>query len=183
MDRRTQQNDVVTPRRSFFTRIAASAMAIGLTGVDCASTPRPALRTDRTGLAHSRGGTVRWWMPTRRTMGCRSRLPLRSWRQTDQRARASSRRPRWWSCATRPSRSRWTTRCGRNTRSGSRSAFLIRRLRTSVATSESDGARAPCGDLTRGDRIPGMALRPYAGRHDRHASNSTKVGVRRLETR
>ena len=59
--------------------------------------------------------------------------------------------------------------------------FLMDRnlLRTSVATSESDCARAPCGDLTRGDRIPGMALRRYAGRHDRHASNSTKVGVRR----
>ena len=31
------------------------------------------------------------------------------------------------------------------------------RIRTSVATSESDCARAPCDDLTRGDRIPGMA--------------------------
>jgi class 3 adenylate cyclase len=56
-------------------------------------------------------------------------------------------------------------------------------LRTSVATSESDYARAHCGDLTRGDRIPRMALRQYAGRHDRHASDSTKVGVRRLEAR
>jgi hypothetical protein len=29
MDKRTHPNDVVTPRRSFFTRIAASAMAVG----------------------------------------------------------------------------------------------------------------------------------------------------------
>ena len=36
MDRRTHPNDVVTPRRSFFTRIAASAMAIGLTGLGSA---------------------------------------------------------------------------------------------------------------------------------------------------
>ena len=32
MDRRAQPNDV-TPRRGFFTRIAASAMAIGVTGL------------------------------------------------------------------------------------------------------------------------------------------------------
>ena len=36
MDRRAHPNDVVTPRRSFFTRIAASAMAIGLTGLGSA---------------------------------------------------------------------------------------------------------------------------------------------------
>jgi len=36
MDRRTHPNDVVTPRRRFFTRIAASAMAIGLTGLESA---------------------------------------------------------------------------------------------------------------------------------------------------
>jgi hypothetical protein len=36
MDRCTHPNDVVTPRRSFFTRIAASAMAIGLTGLGSA---------------------------------------------------------------------------------------------------------------------------------------------------
>ena len=36
MDRRTDPSDVVTPRRSFFARIAASAMAIGLTGLGSA---------------------------------------------------------------------------------------------------------------------------------------------------
>jgi hypothetical protein len=56
-------------------------------------------------------------------------------------------------------------------------------LRTSVTTIESDGALAPCGDLTQGGGIPGMSLRQYAGRHDRHASDSAKMGVRRLETR
>jgi hypothetical protein len=33
MDRPTNANDVVAPRRGFFTRIAASAMAIELTGL------------------------------------------------------------------------------------------------------------------------------------------------------
>jgi hypothetical protein len=56
-------------------------------------------------------------------------------------------------------------------------------LRASVTTSESDCARAPCGDLTRGGGIPGMALGQYAGRHDRHASDSAKMGVCRLQAR
>jgi len=56
-------------------------------------------------------------------------------------------------------------------------------LRTSVTTNESDLARAPCGDLTRVGGIPGMTLRQYAGRHDRHASDSAKMAVRRLEAR
>ena len=76
-------------------------------------------------------------------------------------------------------------RCPRSQASSvrQREPHLPFEVRTSVATSESDYARAHCGDLTRGDRIPGMALRQYAGRHDRHASDSTKVGVRRLEAR
>src|SRR5207253_3129684 len=56
-------------------------------------------------------------------------------------------------------------------------------VRTSVTTNESDLARAPCGDLTRVGRIPGMALRQYAGRYDRHASDSAKMAVCRLEAR
>src|SRR5580692_1652860 len=56
-------------------------------------------------------------------------------------------------------------------------------LRTAVTTNESDLARAPCGDLTRVGGIPGMAVRQYAGRHDRHASDSAKMAVRRLEAR
>src|ERR1700739_1140453 len=59
----------------------------------------------------------------------------------------------------------------------------IETIRTPVTTSESDLARAPCGDLTRVGGIPGMALRQYAGRHDRHASDSAKMAVRRLEAR
>jgi hypothetical protein len=47
---------------------------------------------------------------------------------------------------------------------------------TSVTTSESDCALAPCGDLTRGGGIPGMTLRRYVRRHDRHASDSSKGG-------
>jgi hypothetical protein len=54
-------------------------------------------------------------------------------------------------------------------------------LRTSVTTSESDCVRAPCGDVTQGGGIPAMPLRQYASRHDRHASDSAKMGVRRLE--
>src|SRR5262245_54363644 len=45
---------------------------------------------DQIGLAHSKDGTVRSWMPTRRTMGYRSRLPLRSWRLTDRERRRCS---------------------------------------------------------------------------------------------
>ncbi|MGA8198218.1 MAG: hypothetical protein WB902_33200, partial [Acetobacteraceae bacterium] len=56
-------------------------------------------------------------------------------------------------------------------------------VRTFVTTNESDCAPAPCGDLTRIGGIPGKALRQYAGRHDRHASDSAKMGVRRLEAR
>ena len=106
MDRRAHPNDVVTPRRSFSRALPRVRWRLVSPGSDLRRhEPRPALMTGRTGLANSRDGTVKWWMPTRRTMGFRSRLLLRSWRQTDQRARASSRRPRWWSCATRPSRS------------------------------------------------------------------------------
>jgi hypothetical protein len=56
-------------------------------------------------------------------------------------------------------------------------------LRTSITTSESDCGRGPCGDVTRGGGIPGMAWRQYVGRHDRHASDSSKMGVSRLEAR
>ena len=56
-------------------------------------------------------------------------------------------------------------------------------LRIPVTTNESDYARASCGDVTRGGWIPGMALRQYAGRYDRHARDSAKVGVGRLEAR
>jgi len=56
-------------------------------------------------------------------------------------------------------------------------------LGTSVTIDESDCARAPCGDVTQGGGIPWMAVRQYAGRHDRHASDSAKMGVRRLEAR
>ena len=56
-------------------------------------------------------------------------------------------------------------------------------LRTFVTTSESDCAFALCGDVTRVSGIPVMALRRYVGRHDRHASDSAKMGVRRLEAR
>jgi hypothetical protein len=54
-------------------------------------------------------------------------------------------------------------------------------LRTAVTTNESDLARAPCGDLTRVGGIPGMAVRQYACRHDRHARDSETMGVCRLE--
>jgi hypothetical protein len=56
-------------------------------------------------------------------------------------------------------------------------------LRTSVTTSESACAWAPCGDVTRGGGIPGTARQQYVGRHDRHASDSEKMVVRRLEAR
>jgi hypothetical protein len=56
-------------------------------------------------------------------------------------------------------------------------------LRTPVTTNESDCAWAPCGDVTQGGEIPRIRLRQYAGRHDRHASDSAKMGVRRLEAR
>ena len=61
--------------------------------------------------------------------------------------------------------------------------LIFHPLRTAIATNESDLARAPCGDLTRVGGIPGMALRQYAGRHDRHAGDSAKMAVRRLEAR
>ncbi len=53
-------------------------------------------------------------------------------------------------------------------------------LRTPVTTSESDCAGSPCGDLTRGGGILWTALLRYSGRHDRQASDSAKMGVRRL---
>lgn len=56
-------------------------------------------------------------------------------------------------------------------------------VRTAVTTTESDLAGGPCDDLTRIGGIPGIGLRQYAGRHDRHASDSTEMGVRRLEAR
>ena len=56
-------------------------------------------------------------------------------------------------------------------------------IRTSATTSESLCARAPCGDVTRGGGIPGVAIRQYAGRHDRHASDSQTLEYRRLEAR
>src|SRR5260370_31262881 len=62
-------------------------------------------------------------------------------------------------------------------------AVLKLRLRTSVTINESDCARAPCGDVTQGGGIPWMAVRQYSGRHDRPASDSAKMGVRRLEAR
>ena len=62
-------------------------------------------------------------------------------------------------------------------------AAVLPELRIPVTTNESDYARASCGDVTRGGWIPGMALRRYAGRYDRHARDSAKVGVGRLEAR
>ena len=79
MDRRTHLNDV-TPRRGFFTRVAASVMAIGLTGLGPVAARAAAGAEDGPDWpAHSRDGTVGSWMPTRRTMDFRSHLPLRSW--------------------------------------------------------------------------------------------------------
>jgi putative ABC transport system substrate-binding protein len=52
-------------------------------------------------------------------------------------------------------------------------------LRTAVTIIES----APCGKLTRLGGIPGNLLRHYACRHDRQASDSTKVGSGRLKAR
>jgi hypothetical protein len=40
-----------------------------------------------------------------------------------------------------------------------------------------------CDDLTRGGGILGMVLGQYAGRHDRHASDSAQMAVRWLEAR
>ena len=76
----------------------------------------------------------------------------------------------------------WIADIAENKKTGAE-AFIkaYNALRTSVTTSESDCALAPCGDVTRGGGIPQMALRQYAGRHDRHASDSAKMGVRRLE--
>ena len=54
-------------------------------------------------------------------------------------------------------------------------------VRTSATTSESLGARAPCGDVTRGGGIPGVPIGQYADRHDRHASDSQTLEYRRLE--
>ena len=54
-------------------------------------------------------------------------------------------------------------------------------LRTAVTTNESDLAWAPCDDLTRVGGIPGMAVRQYGCRHDRHARDSATMGVCRLE--
>jgi hypothetical protein len=59
-------------------------------------------------------------------------------------------------------------------------AAVIRRPAT---ISESDFVLAPCGDSTRCDGIPRMALQQYACRHDRYARDSAKMGVRRLEVR
>jgi len=61
--------------------------------------------------------------------------------------------------------------------------LLASAVRPSVTTNESDWACAPCGDLTQVGGIPGMGLRQYAGRHDRHASDSAKMGIRRFEAR
>src|SRR5271170_5127491 len=56
-------------------------------------------------------------------------------------------------------------------------------VRTSATTSESPCAWAPCGDVTRGGGIPGVAIRQYAVWHDRHASDSRTLGYFRLEAR
>jgi len=56
-------------------------------------------------------------------------------------------------------------------------------VRTSATTSESLCAWAPCGDVTRGGGIPGVAIRQYAVWHDRHASDSRTLGYFRLEAR
>jgi hypothetical protein len=64
-----------------------------------------------------------------------------------------------------------------------RNVSELSQLRTAVTTTESDLAGGPCDDLTRIGGIPGIGQRQYAGRHDRHASDSTEMGVRRLEAR
>ena len=61
--------------------------------------------------------------------------------------------------------------------------LVFAKLRTAVTTTESDLAGGPCDDLTRIGGIPGIGLRQYAGRHDRHASDSAKMVVLRLEAR
>ena len=121
MDIRMHDPTDVTPRRGFFTRIAASAMALGLTGLTSAPARAAAGAEDGPDWPGTLKGRHRQVVDAYAPNdGFPLAFAYSFVAANGPASAASSRRPRCWSCAIPPPRSRSTTRCGRNTRSDSR---------------------------------------------------------------